>query len=253
MRYTEDNHRREVEDLLDLVRTVFTSIVIAPHRLLSEVSKKIVYLDRPMIEKVLLVGMAIDTLMLVIDCVLYVITGKIGFTTGFLPTLSKLIALVVLGCLSWAVTYKFDKSLIFDDKSASPSSIEEYEVEQETGIFEEVEEEEVEQFVQTAVTNEVGSTEGIGETIVIEEDEEVEQFSVPSIMPTSLIVEDVEEVASLINFNEIIEGIDLKGLTGLLGEGNLFKSTPIDELFFKANEEDIKTLIKEDEIGGIKK
>lgn len=108
MRYTEQEHKTEVNDVLDVVKTGFLAILSAPYRLVNEISSKIMFLERAVLEKLILTAILLDTGFLLWDCFYYFLAGKMNFVKGFLPLVPKVIVLLVLAGLAYVVYKKFE-------------------------------------------------------------------------------------------------------------------------------------------------
>jgi len=108
MRYNENKYDNEIKDLFDLIRVGFISILAAPYRLLSEISTKIMFLDRRVIEQTLLVTAIIDLLALVYAFIKFLITDKISLFSGIVPVVPVVLVLILTGVLAWVVSLKFE-------------------------------------------------------------------------------------------------------------------------------------------------
>lgn len=108
MRYTEESHDNEIKDLFDLIRIAFTSVVFAPYRLFSEISTKVMFLDRSVIERTLIVAAVMDLLVLISYVVKFAVWGSISLMSGVIPVVALGVVLGAVTCLAWVVSQKFE-------------------------------------------------------------------------------------------------------------------------------------------------
>jgi hypothetical protein len=151
MRYTEKEHDYELKDLLDFIRFVLLSFFFAPKRLIEEISNKLMYLGKEAVEKLALCMIIFESVLLLLDGILYLATGKVEILTGFSPVLVKFIVLVLTGLGSLHILKKFD--YVQDLNLAATSD----HVSAEDSISEDTEEEEV----AVSVQEEIPETEGL--------------------------------------------------------------------------------------------
>jgi hypothetical protein len=108
MRYTENETKRDINDILDVIRVGFIGILSAPFRLINEISAKLMFLEREVLEKLLLTIVVLDSGLIVWDCVMYIFTGKLSFVSGFMPLFAKLLVLAMTGGVSYYILKKFE-------------------------------------------------------------------------------------------------------------------------------------------------
>lgn len=100
MRYTEEKQEKKLDDLFDLVILILTSVVIAPYRLISEISKKVMYLPYRSLEKLMLTSIVMVTVFIVLDIVVYLFTGRINLVDGSVPLVAKVVVLLIIATIS---------------------------------------------------------------------------------------------------------------------------------------------------------
>jgi hypothetical protein len=256
MRYTEHKHENDMNDLLDLVRIVFTSLLLSPFRLLSEISSKIMYLERAIIEKVLLTAIVMDTALLIVDCIMYEVTGSMNLTTGMFPIAAKALVLVICGALAWVVNSKFDTPLLSISEAQGPpqtaqieeesDSIDEMDVDVEEGDIIEIAAVQDSPVTENELQTEGTATGSEEDNIILEDNFEVEEKWQPQEEELDLR-EDTFGVLTIKNImtSEISE-INVDVLTAVLSEGTLFGQKSGKELTLDLGSDATKKLIQTD-------
>ena len=110
MRYTEEPDKESIGDIFDLIRFLVVSVFLAPYRLINEISKKVMYLNREPIEKLVTTSIFISLGFLLWDFVWFIVTGKINLIDGFIPVSAKFIVIVFIVLTSMYMLEQFDKS-----------------------------------------------------------------------------------------------------------------------------------------------
>lgn len=101
MRYTEEVEERESNDWLDIVFSGFSLFVLAPYRIFDEISRKIMYLDREVVEKVLITSAGITMGLLLIDVIYFLLSGQTSVMSGGFPVMSVAVTMIFIGTLTY--------------------------------------------------------------------------------------------------------------------------------------------------------
>lgn len=114
MRYTE--YEFTVDHIFDLIRIAFSSVFLAPLRIVSEVSKKVMYIEKSKITKCCKVSLALGVLLLLADLCIAMAHKSIYLYEGSTPVVAEIIAIFILGCLYYASTIYDQPSVVYNSK-----------------------------------------------------------------------------------------------------------------------------------------
>lgn len=95
MRYTEKKFEEKPDDLVGAAIALFINFFMAPYRLVSEVSSKIVYIGKEAVDKICLATIVLLTVSMAWDVIWYFITGNISLWGGSAPLGAKFCALII--------------------------------------------------------------------------------------------------------------------------------------------------------------
>lgn len=116
MRYTEKEYKFEYGSMTEWLQDILGIICIAPLRLCNEISTKVVYLKKSIIERVLFVAVFIQIIVVMITAIIERALGTVNLFTGKVPLLLQLIVLVIL-CVG-AFVYKINELAIYSHLNA---------------------------------------------------------------------------------------------------------------------------------------
>lgn len=102
MRYTEQEFK--LDHIFDYIRYGFSSIILAPFRLINEITKKICYLPLPIIEKCCITAIGLDVLITVITIISLLRKHNFSLFVGKVPLIACLLSLVILGLLYYGLS-----------------------------------------------------------------------------------------------------------------------------------------------------
>lgn len=122
MRYTEEKYESKQQDLLGAIVAFLVGLIMAPYRIINEVSTKVTYMGKEAVEKLSLCTIVLITITVLWDFVGFIITGKIHLVDGNVPLLSKVVALLI----SVWVSFYFSKRLTYyEEEYIEPEVVEE--------------------------------------------------------------------------------------------------------------------------------
>lgn len=116
MRYTEKEYKFEYGSMTEWLQDILGIICIAPLRLCNEISTKVVYLKKSIIERVLFVAVFIQVIVVMITTIIERALSTVNLFTGKVPLLLQLIVLVIL-CVG-AFVYKINELAIYSHLNA---------------------------------------------------------------------------------------------------------------------------------------
>lgn len=116
MRYTEKEYKFEYGSMTEWLQDILGIICIAPLRLCNEISTKVVYLKKSIIERVLFVAVFIQIIVVMVTSIIERALGTVNLFTGKVPLLLQLIVLVIL-CVG-AFVYKINELAIYSHLNA---------------------------------------------------------------------------------------------------------------------------------------
>lgn len=116
MRYTEKEYKFEYGSMTEWLQDILGIICIAPLRLCNEISTKVVYLKKSIIERVLFVAVFIQIIVVMVTAIIERALGTVNLFTGKVPLLLQLIVLVIL-CVG-AFVYKINELAIYSHLNA---------------------------------------------------------------------------------------------------------------------------------------
>lgn len=219
MRYTENKYNSEINTVLDVVNWIFVSLIMAPFRLINEISNKIMYLERQVIEKLVVVTAVIITAFLVWDGIVFFASGELSLVGGTIPIVSKFLALMLVAGFASYTLKKFE----FAYEAFEDEEVVEVEEQEEVEEIEEAEVEEVEEY------EEVEELVDVKESQIIELNEEEED--------DVILVEEVEAVPVPLVSAPQIETLD--DLLGNSYENNYSELLSVGELTLEPLSEEI--------------
>lgn len=114
MRYTE--YEFTVDHIFDLIRIAFSSVFLAPLRLVSEITKKVMYIEKSKIVKCCGISLGIGLSLLVADLCMCLAHKTIYLYEGSTPVISEVIAIFLLGCIYYASTVYDQPSVSYNCK-----------------------------------------------------------------------------------------------------------------------------------------
>ena len=110
MRYTEQDNSFKFEGFYDYVRGTVVLVMIAPLRLIKELSTKIVFLPRETVKRLLLYANIMSVAFLVLQTVINLafLSNEFSLVMGKVPVVVQLVAQIILILLYfWYTTYDF--------------------------------------------------------------------------------------------------------------------------------------------------
>ena len=110
MRYTEKDYRFEFSSPVEWIQNILGIICIAPLRLCNEISSKIVYLSRNLIEKIIFLSVILQIVITVITAFLQSYFSELSANEGKIPILLLLIVLAFT-CLAFCFFKFYDISI----------------------------------------------------------------------------------------------------------------------------------------------
>ena len=114
MRYTE--YEFKLDHVFDFIRLIFSSIFLSPFRLINEITKKIIYLPKELVVKIVKIAFVVDIVVFAGCIVDMVLDGKFNFIHGKLPLLSCIVALVLIGAVYYVVEIHQQPELVAGKK-----------------------------------------------------------------------------------------------------------------------------------------
>lgn len=99
MRYTEKKYDFYFDNFFDIIRVVFLFLFLSPFRLINEISKKVIYLGKELIEKILIGSIVMCSFLIVVSLIIQLFRNKLSILKGPIPIISGLICLLLLGVL----------------------------------------------------------------------------------------------------------------------------------------------------------
>lgn len=110
MRYTERDLKTKYTSFMDYIESVVELLLLSPLRLINEISKKVVYLQKKRIEKLLIVAIGIAALIIVIESLIQLTLNNLYLIGGPFSILFQLIALFVI-CIIYGFIRNYDFSI----------------------------------------------------------------------------------------------------------------------------------------------
>lgn len=110
MRYTERDLKTKYTSFMDYIESVVELLLLSPLRLINEISKKVVYLQKKRIEKLLIVAIVIAALIIVIESLIQLTLNNLYLIGGPFSILFQLIALFVI-CIIYGFIRNYDFSI----------------------------------------------------------------------------------------------------------------------------------------------
>lgn len=116
MRYTEKDYNYEYGDMKDWLQNAATLVIVAPLRLVNEISCKVIYLERALISQILNLAVLIHVIFTSLFIGIHVILGTFSLYLGKVPVLLQLMSLA--GLLLIDVWYHMYDFIIYKHLSA---------------------------------------------------------------------------------------------------------------------------------------
>lgn len=110
MRYTEKDLKTKYESFTEYLSSIVELLILSPFRLVNEISKKVVYLEKKRIEKMLLMALAISVLVIGIEFVVGASITGISFKGGKFPLMVQALAPIIIA-LIYGFVKNYDYSL----------------------------------------------------------------------------------------------------------------------------------------------
>ena len=110
MRYTERDLKTKYTSFMDYVESIIELLLLSPLRLINEISKKVVYLQKKRIERLLIVAMGIATLIIVIESLIQLTFNSFYLIGGTFSIIFQLIALIII-CVFYGFIRNYDFSV----------------------------------------------------------------------------------------------------------------------------------------------
>ena len=108
MRYTEKEYDGDARNLKDWIQNSVGLFVVAPLRLINEISSKIVYLKRSLIIKILNLAVIINLVSLVLNGVISTWLGNFNIWLGKVPFVLQIASFIILLTINiWYRCYDF--------------------------------------------------------------------------------------------------------------------------------------------------
>lgn len=114
MRYTE--YEFTIDHIFDFIRIIFSSVILSPIRLVSEITKKVMYIEKSKIVKCCKIALGINLVILGVDVVNMIRGKEVYMTIGSTPLSSELISLLFVGIIYYASTIYDQPSLSYNKK-----------------------------------------------------------------------------------------------------------------------------------------
>lgn len=115
MRYTEKELKTKYETFSEYLNSIFELLVFSPFRLVNEISKKVVFLEKGRIEKLFLTTIGIASIAVFLECIINFSLKTLNLFSGTFPIVFQIISIA-----SIAILYGFVKNY----KSSIPPEIE---------------------------------------------------------------------------------------------------------------------------------
>lgn len=116
LRYTEKDYKFEYGSMTEWLQNIFGIVCIAPLRLCNEISTKIIYLKKSIIERILFVAVFIEIFVVIITTIVQRILGNVSLYAGKVPILLQLIVLAITGF--GAFLFKINEFAIYNQLNA---------------------------------------------------------------------------------------------------------------------------------------
>lgn len=130
MRYTEKKQDLEVATNSGFLRTLFLKVLRSPYTIISEMGMKIPFLEKRILERILVVAILIATAIVAATCFVRFSTGRFSLTAGTMPLIFMLGGLLVLIAL-YFVLIGFNAKVYDQMSQLTPSYAEESEVKED--------------------------------------------------------------------------------------------------------------------------
>lgn len=127
MRYTEQEFK--FDHIFDVIRYVFSSLILAPFRLINELTRKIIYIPLKVIERCGLVALGINVLIIVWTVIDLIRKNNFSLISGRMPLLPCMLSCVFLCVFQYSLT--FVKNPKFNYVSEEEKGLEDLESDEE--------------------------------------------------------------------------------------------------------------------------
>lgn len=96
MRYTERELKTEYSTFSEYVNSIFELLIFSPFRLINEISKKVVFLEKSRIEKLFLTTIGISLIIVVLECIINFALRTLNIFTGKFPIIFQIICIAII-------------------------------------------------------------------------------------------------------------------------------------------------------------
>lgn len=108
MRYTEKDLKTKYDNFTEYLSSIMELLILSPFRLVNEISKKVVYLEKQRIEKMLITSIVIAILILLLEFIIGISLTGIDLFGGRFPLVVQAITpLLLIILLGFVKTYDF--------------------------------------------------------------------------------------------------------------------------------------------------
>jgi hypothetical protein len=203
MRYTEQKEKKSD----NIFKVTLLSIYSAPYRLVDELTKKLMFLGKEVIEKILFTMILLLSGLLLLDVILGTVIGGVNIYRGFSPILAKFLCIVIVLILYVALLPKTDIEKVLASFSRK-KNIDSIEVEGEElvdEIIEEVKQDKIEEISQEVQEPPLENDKQEILSDIFQEEEETPQVDENSLLLGTNWLEEIEEIADIPVTVEIVE------------------------------------------------
>lgn len=96
MRYTERELKTKYSTFSEYVNSIFELLIFSPFRLINEISKKVVFLEKSRIEKLFLTTIGISLIIVILECIINFALRTLNIFTGKFPIIFQIICIAVI-------------------------------------------------------------------------------------------------------------------------------------------------------------
>ena len=130
MRYTEKKQDLEIATNSGFLRTLFLKVLRSPYTIVSEMGMKIPFLEKRILERILIVAILIATAIVAVTCLIRIRANSFSLTVGTMPLIFMLGGLLVLIAM-YFVLICFNMKIYRQMDKLVPSYADETEVEED--------------------------------------------------------------------------------------------------------------------------
>lgn len=232
MRYTESKHFLSEQEHTGILKELLYQWFTAPFRLIDEITKKLLFMERNHIEKLLFVSIVSATAMMVLNVVLSLIFGSVKLWSGSTPLMSYILVIFVVigGYFLLTSEVKINLSRIIENTNQES---------QQEEMIEDVSED-TEQEVVTQLDT-------IEELVAEEEYESVEQPELVDELDQQVMYEEQEPEVEV--EEELGQQFEVEELAQELDEVELVPESEVIEPYIVPRDTDSADEFNEEEIG----